>query len=1124
MSINQATEANKIGISAKTDISNNTFSTHYQNRIFFYFILISGTILILLKLPMAQIYYEAVSIVLTFAPMIVIIVMATLAFFSGKGHPEYISIIRKFYLTFTLKLLFAILVFYFLYAPFLFITPLIAGIKYLQIIATLEGFFYFLSYFSIAIIALAIVFVCFRAYQKSSGKYTGSIRKLSRQTLYTVFAIFLLMGGASALAYPEAYKPLTNTLGDTLYTLSAGNVQMFKGDDFANYKKIKTLGDFATNLSTSLAETGKNISQSNVEYKNNLEQATTELQASIAKTNKDLKNKINEDVSESFSISGGTITGDVTIDKALTIDNTTYSKSIIPQTNSSFDLGSSEKSFSIVYVSEISGINSTLQMNANLISGLKDPAGAQDAATKNYVDTYVGTQITGINFWQRTATTISPLTANDSLNLGSGGVTAGTGNFTSIIESTPTLIKLNQSTPQTITGTLTLPSITVDTNTLYIDSSNHRVGIGNVAPGALLDIGLSGTTQGVIRLEGSTSGYAALQPTAAAGSVTITMPATTGTMALTTSAMTGTFDGLNLNTGNQGGVPYYSATGTLSSSAAGISGKALISGGTGAPTWYTPTAGSVLFAGTSGILAQDNTGLFWDDTNNYLGIGTATPGAQLEIVGNTINHTNSWWTNSSIRASGTLVFGLYEPLASNILERSRGTHEAPEAVQSGDNLGNLIFAGYSNAWGRQGAIIYAKAAENYAAATNLGSNLYFGTVPIGSGTMATRMTILNSGDIGIGTTAPESRLQVSGGGFCVGNDATCNTDNDTEGVIYAVSNSVTAADYAEYFKTKESNLKSGEVVCVDTQNDNAVKRCQNDGDNNVMGVVSTNPGIVGNDNEDVAKNPEDYAVIAMLGQIPGYVTNENGAIQIGDALTASSTAGYMRKADSGESTVGVALQNFTDSKGQIQILISRKNKSLTVDAVETQVTQRIAELNVQDQVNNLISQAKANLQDNLSQAQTQINNQGSLLADIQSQIEAIKAKYNLQEGELTFQATEIESLKIILGINPEKPGDINILGKLTAEETETGKLIINVSDEAKKTIGEGKIEKDKSKLTISSLSVDKYSKVFVTPRVKTSQSLAVTEIKDGEFTVEVNDPISSEDGLMFDWWIVEVKK
>jgi hypothetical protein len=52
---------------------------------------------------------------------------------------------------------------------------------------------------------------------------------------------------------------------------------------------------------------------------------------------------------------------------------------------------------------------------------------------------------------------------------------------------------------------------------------------------------------------------------------------------------------------------------------------------TGLPYFTALTAGSVLFAGTSGLLAQDNANLFWDDTNNRLGIGTTVPAFDLEV-------------------------------------------------------------------------------------------------------------------------------------------------------------------------------------------------------------------------------------------------------------------------------------------------------------------------------------------------------------------------------------------------------------------------------------------------------------------------------------------------------------
>lgn len=48
------------------------------------------------------------------------------------------------------------------------------------------------------------------------------------------------------------------------------------------------------------------------------------------------------------------------------------------------------------------------------------------------------------------------------------------------------------------------------------------------------------------------------------------------------------------------------------------------------------TAGSVLFLGLGGTLAQDNANFFYDDTNNYLGLGTTTPSATLDVQGTAI--------------------------------------------------------------------------------------------------------------------------------------------------------------------------------------------------------------------------------------------------------------------------------------------------------------------------------------------------------------------------------------------------------------------------------------------------------------------------------------------------------
>lgn len=58
------------------------------------------------------------------------------------------------------------------------------------------------------------------------------------------------------------------------------------------------------------------------------------------------------------------------------------------------------------------------------------------------------------------------------------------------------------------------------------------------------------------------------------------------------------------------------------------------SGGTGAATAFT--LGSVVFAGTSGIYSQNNANFFWDNTNGYLGLGTALPARTLDVNGTSV--------------------------------------------------------------------------------------------------------------------------------------------------------------------------------------------------------------------------------------------------------------------------------------------------------------------------------------------------------------------------------------------------------------------------------------------------------------------------------------------------------
>ncbi|MBT3786349.1 hypothetical protein HOF92_15350, partial [bacterium] len=115
------------------------------------------------------------------------------------------------------------------------------------------------------------------------------------------------------------------------------------------------------------------------------------------------------------------------------------------------------------------------------------------------------------------------------------------------------------------------------------------------------------------------------------------------------------------------------------------------------------------------------------------------------------------------------------------------------------------------------------------------------------------------GDSGFGTNSPEMRLQVSGGGLCVGSDANCNSDNDTEGTIYATNTTVQAADYAEYFE-REEVLYPTDIVGVNPRTGKVRKYQPGD---RLLGVVPIQPGIVGNGWADKETN----ALVGLMGQL-----------------------------------------------------------------------------------------------------------------------------------------------------------------------------------------------------------------------------------------------------------------
>lgn len=115
------------------------------------------------------------------------------------------------------------------------------------------------------------------------------------------------------------------------------------------------------------------------------------------------------------------------------------------------------------------------------------------------------------------------------------------------------------------------------------------------------------------------------------------------------------------------------------------------------------------------------------------------------------------------------------------------------------------------------------------------------------------------------------------------------------------------ADLAENYTSIEG-LVPGDVVALEPNSVGAVKRSTLRYQNDLIGVVSTAPGVI------LGPVTEGTYPIALSGRVPVNVTTENGAIKAGDRITSSSTPGYAMKAVNAGRVIGSALDDLTADK------------------------------------------------------------------------------------------------------------------------------------------------------------------------------------------------------------------
>ena len=210
--------------------------------------------------------------------------------------------------------------------------------------------------------------------------------------------------------------------------------------------------------------------------------------------------------------------------------------------------------------------------------------------------------------------------------------------------------------------------------------------------------------------------------------------------------------------------------GALTLTTTGTSGASTLLGNTlNIPQYAGATpggaTGNVQF-NSAGTFAGSNN-LFWDNTNNRLGIGTASPTSLLHNVSTASSPSGSdsqdnMFIDRYVGSSG----GTFSTV---ILRKARGSSTSPSAVQSSDGLGAFGFRGYGATGFSSGsrAFVGAIAAENWTDAAQ-GAYMTFNTTSNGTASGTERLRINNNGNILIGTTTDAGyKLDVNGTGRAV---------------------------------------------------------------------------------------------------------------------------------------------------------------------------------------------------------------------------------------------------------------------------------------------------------------------------------------------------------------------